>query len=97
MQYGTKLYRYPGELIDDEPEHNAADNEDNVSQNRVYSSEEIDLSSFEGSEDQSFSSDKLFDGYKDFLLTNQRRQMEAEEAAAAKEAGGQVYAKFLQE
>jgi hypothetical protein len=33
LQYGTKLYKYPGDLADDDPEHNAADNEDNLSAN----------------------------------------------------------------
>jgi len=39
----------------------------------------------------SFNSDKLIDGYKEFVLLNKRRQMEMAAEKAAQEAGGNEY------
>ena len=65
---GTLLYKYPGELIDDEPEINAADIEDNISNGKKGRRNIDDDSDFSWSENSegsynSFSSEKLIDGY----------------------------------
>lgn len=43
----------------------------------------------------SFDSDKLIDGYNEFMLMSRQRQMELAEQQAAQEAGKQEYAKFM--
>ena len=62
---GTLLYKYPGELNDDEPELNAADIEDNTSKVNKHLDNDSDFSWSENSDgsNMSFSSEKLVDGY----------------------------------
>ena len=60
MQSGTRLYKFPGELVDDSDIE--ADSEVSDGSDRSDDSSEVSWS-----DASSFDSNKLIDGYKDFL------------------------------
>jgi len=76
---GTLLYRYPGELVDDDLELNAADCEDNVpskkKNNKAFDDTESEFSWSTNSAGSnfSFSSEKLIDGYQEFVMMKHKK------------------------
>ena len=78
---GNVLYKYPGQLVESDDEYNAGDVEDNVSK---HASEMSDSNGSEAKSWQkggsdgsnfSFNSNKLFDGYKDFVKFQKKQEM----------------------
>ena len=97
---GNTLYRYPGQLLDSDEEVNAGDVEDNPPEAGSPgdgSDSEVSWSNNSLNSDLSFSSDKLINGYKDFLVMQQREQLKQAEEQAAQEAGGLELAKWQKE
>lgn len=70
--HGLLEYRYPGELVDSDHDENGGDLEDNVSgePGGVFDSDSDCWSENSGNSNFSFSSDKLVDGYKEFIILN---------------------------
>jgi len=74
---GLLLYQYPGELAESDEEYNGGDVEDYISEQpieklsqfRLDSESELSWTNSDNS-DYSFDSDKLIDGYKDFVISN---------------------------
>ena len=95
---GNKRYEYPGALWESDHEINAADKEDYVSSfknsssdNSYFDSDLESKCSWEKTSDNwsenSFDSSKLMDGYKDFVINQQRHQAKRAKQEAEKEAG----------
>jgi hypothetical protein len=88
--------------VESDEEFNAGDIEDYVDQqpleklshHRLDSESELSWTNSDNS-DNSFDSDKLIDGYKDFVITSQKLELKKEHEAKLKEKGGAEYAKHL--
>jgi hypothetical protein len=90
---GLMGYSYPGQLVDSDYEVNGADSEDEVSSkkssNDEYSDYEYETKVHRrrgGTPERRFDSSKLINGYKDFLLQQQKLQdrRESEESTPHK-------------
>jgi hypothetical protein len=91
-QAGNLLYKYPGQLEESDEEWNAGDLEDivsnSLSENDLESDSDDSWAKDDGS-NFSFNSEKLIDGYKDFLVFQLKMQAKKakEDAEAAKHGG----------
>jgi len=94
------MYKYPGELAESDEEYNGGDVEDYISEQpieklsqfRLDSESELSWTNSDNS-DNSFDSDKLIDGYKDFVISNQKQELKTAEEDKLKEKGGPEFAK----
>ena len=86
---GNNLYKYPGELYESDDEVNAGDISSEVSQQDLILedldvNQSGDISWLDSSDGDSFNSDKLIDGYKDFVMTTQKLQLQKAQEEAKK-------------
>ena len=71
---GSQQYKYPGELYESDDEINGGDvsselSEQNIMLEDIDVNNSVDMSWLDSSDGESFNSDKLIDGYKDFIMT----------------------------
>ena len=85
---GNMLYKYPGQLYESDDEINAGDISSELDDQKLLFDDledsDIDMSWLDSSDDESFTSDKLIDGYKDFIMTTQKLQLKKEQEEAEK-------------
>ena len=79
---GLLLYKYPGELAESDEEFNAGDVEDYVTEQPIEKLQQFGIDSESelswtnsDNSDNSFDSDKLIDGYKDFVISSQKAEL----------------------
>lgn len=87
-------------MAESDEEFNAGDVEDYISEQPIEKLSEFRLDSESelswtnsANSDNSFDSDKLIDGYKDFVISNQKLELKKEEEEKQNEKGGPAAAK----